>query len=332
MSGPRKTPEKRQADLDSAWERLAASVQSMRESGGWQAWLAMAAKLPNYSLNNQLLILAQRPDATMVAGFGAWKELNRAVMKGERGLRILAPSTRKVDVLDPTGAPVRSADGTPERRDRLVGFRVVSVFDVSQTDGEPIPEGPKVALLDGEAPPGLWDALVDQVNAAGFTVHRVPNAADLSGANGVTDFTSRTVTVRADVSAAQAVKTLGHELAHVMLHEPTPDSRIIRCRGEAEVEAESVAFIVASHAALDTSDYSFGYVASWSAQADDNVLTKVATRVRSAAATIIERLPAQVPAPAPAAARAPLVWQPSPALPAPAVSPANIAAAPSAFA
>ena len=267
--------------VDQALERLSAAVTELRNGDGWKAWLQMATRMPSYSFNNQLLILAQRPDATMVAGFRQWQATGRTVMKGERALRILAPMIRKVEEIDKeTGQPAR----------RVVGFKAVPVFDVAQTDGDPLPEPAPVALLDGQAPPGLWDALAEQVAAAGFALHRASSADQIGGANGLTDYSRHVVIVRQDVSDAQAVKTLAHELAHVQMHGHTADSSRPLCRGEVEVEAESVAFLVTAHAGLPSDDYTFGYVASWSAMAPDDVLVSTAERVRATASRIIDAI------------------------------------------
>ena len=158
---------------------------------------------------------------------------------------------------------------------------------MSQTDGDPIPTPPRPQLLEGQAPPGLWDALTDAITDRGFTVHRSRTAAELGGANGVTDYTTRTVTVRADVDDAQAVKTLAHEAGHVLLHNPLdPLAEGPACRGLIEVEAESVAYLVAAHHGLPTDDYSFAYIATWAGR-DADAVTATARRVLDAARTLI---------------------------------------------
>lgn len=294
--------------LDAAMQRLSEGVASLRASSGWKAWLDVAATMPNYSLNNQLLIVMQKPDATMVAGFNRWKELGRHVRKGQTSIRILAPCTRKVDVLNPDHTVKKDpATGKAITANQVVGFRAVPVFDVSQTDGDPIPEMPRPVLLEGQAPAGLWDALADQVREAGFELSRAENAMTLGGANGVTDYASRSVRIRADVSDAQAVKTLAHELGHVLLHDPDGASWKVQCRGEKEVEAESVAYLIAAHAGLDASEYTFGYVAGWATSTDDNVLVKVADRIRSTAITVITKLETAMSTESPLALN--LTWQ-----------------------
>ena len=303
-TGPVRTPQERQAALDATMATLQAGVEALRTTPGWRAWLAFAARMPSYSVSNQLLIVAQCPSATAVAGYAAWTALGRQVRRGETALRILAPVTRPQS---PDDSPT-PRDGKPDRGQAgdgasrvLAGFRVASVFDVSQTDGAPVPEAPRPPLLEGQAPDGLWEGLARQVAAAGFTLGRVPDADVIGGANGVTDFAARSVLVRSDVPPAHACKTLAHELGHVLLHDPRADPAwAMPCRAVKEVEAESVAYLVAAHAGLDTADYTFGYVAGWASDRTGGDMTAAATRIMAAARTITDQLdPPPEPAPAP---------------------------------
>ena len=292
-----RTHQERQADLAATLERLREGVQSLSTSEGWKAWLEFAACMPNYSVNNQLLILAQRPTASAVASYTSWKSLGRQVVRGEKGIRILAPTKRAVTDLNdedrlasPPGGSLRSGHNGPPHR-VVTGYRTVSVFDVSQTTGAPLPEPQRPSLLSGDAPPGLWEGLATQVQQAGFRLEHVPSAAAIGGANGVTNFGSRTVQVRADVSPAQAAKTLAHELGHVLLHDPAHSaSPTGPCRDDNEVEAESVAYIVLAHAGVDTSDYSFGYVAGWATGAQPDAIRAHAQRILDASRTITAAL------------------------------------------
>jgi len=239
-------------------------------------------------LGNLLLIGAQAPQATRVAGFRTWQSLGRQVCKGERGIAILAPCTYRPKTADRTepagqatpaghepattstgGAAPQGAGGKKQAR----GFRVVHVFATSQTEGAPLPDVAPT-LLVGQAPAGLWDALEGQVLGHGYTVHR----GDTGRANGWTDPTSRTVRVSGDVDDAQAVKTLIHELAHIEAGHVADLPTYATCRGRCEVEAESVAYVVAAAQGMDASGYSFAYVAGW-AGGD-------LTRVREAAETV----------------------------------------------
>lgn len=270
--------------LSEAHDRLTQAVEEMTSAEDWQAFLAMAARFHNYSPNNIFLILTQRPDATRVAGYRAWQSLGRQVRKGETGIAVLAPCTyRTKDSDEPTGD--EATKGTKVLR----GFRVVHVFDVSQTEGEPLPDVERPSLLEGGAPAELWDRLAVQVIAAGFTLER----GECAGANGFTNYLTRTVRVRKDVEPAQAAKTLAHELAHVHLHDGTEYGK--RCRGRSEVEAESVAYLVCEAAGMATTAYSFPYVAHWAGGGVD-VVRQTASRVLEAVRAIVGEWSSQLEA------------------------------------
>jgi antirestriction protein ArdC len=185
-----------------------------------------------------------------VAGFHKWKSLSRSVKKGEKGLAIFAPCKYRTKI--------ETESGEEKSFQQLRGFRIVHVFDISQTDGDPIEDLDAIRpkLLDGDAPEGIWDALVTQASAAGFEVVRDQKRNE----NGYCDFLGKTIAVRPDVGDAQAVKTLVHELGHALLH----GDEVGRSREVQEVEVESVAYIVCDAIGLDASDYSFRYVAAWS--------------------------------------------------------------------
>src|SRR5665648_679982 len=239
--------------------------------------LAAAARFHDYSPSNILLICAQRPDATHVAGIRTWNSLGRRVNKGEHGIAILAPciyraapgETATAD-LQPESPPTELAHeprepaaGTDRPPRQLRGFKVVHVFDVTQTDGEPLPDV-EPAHLTGAGPDGLWDHLAGLVHDDGYRIER--GRCGL-GANGYTDFTAHVVRVLDDVEPAQAVKTLAHELGHIRAdheHRFTDYATSMACRGQAEVEAESIAYLVTADAGLDTASYSVPYLASWS--------------------------------------------------------------------
>jgi antirestriction protein ArdC len=253
-------------------EDLQRGVAQLSTEEDWRRALDVASRFHRYSWHNIMLILLQRDDATQVAGYRKWQEMGRQVRRGERGISILAPRFR-----------VEEDEETSQKVRRLAGFIGVSVFDVSQTDGDPLPSVESfVHRLDGDAPQLLWDRLAEQVAAAGFTLER--GEPSVHGANGVTDFLSRTVTVAPWFSQAQATKTLAHELAHVQMHEQGEGSRARR-----EVEAESVAYIVCRALGLETADYSFGYVAGWSG-GDVKVVQETGTRVMAVASQILDAL------------------------------------------
>lgn len=252
----------RQATLETMHTQLAEKVAALASGDAWASWLRFANSFHRYSFSNTLLIWSQKPQATMVAGYRAWQARGRQVRRGETAIKVYGPVTRRDPKLDPQGRPVRDAAGQPVTEVRMVGVKPVSVFDVSQTDGDPLPEPPEAKLLTGEAPPGLWDALKAFVEAQGYTVSR----GDCDGANGVTIFDTRQVRVRADLDDSAACKTLCHEAAHAVLHHPERREPLA-CRGVVEVEAESVAYLVAAAHGLNTSQYTFNYVAGWAHQA-----------------------------------------------------------------
>jgi DNA primase catalytic core len=283
--------------LEALHQQLAAGVEAIRDGQAWADWLSVASRLHSYSFNNQILIAMQKPQARMVAGYGAWQAMGRQVRKGEKAIWILAPVTRRArtdadgtvdgdDLAGSAPAPDPATTGAGQGRGAVVGFRGAGVFDVSQTDGDPIPTPPSPQLLEGHAPPGLWDSLSEVITARGFTVTRCASAAEIGGANGLTDYGTRAVTVRGDVDDAQAVKTLAHEAGHVLLHDPADRGAGPVCRDLIEVEAESVAYLVAAHHGLDTGDYTFAYIAGWAGR-DNEAITRTARRVLDTARTLI---------------------------------------------
>ena len=265
--------EARTDKLQQAHERLTEAVESIVTGDDWARMLKTAAKFHRYSFNNQLLIFCQRPDATQVAGFLRWKSLGRSVRKGEKGIQILAPCRYKTKIED--------GSGEEQTLYQLRGFRIVHVFDISQTDGEDLDLNlvrPK--LLNGEAPEGLWDALVTQATDAGFDVVRTQRGS----ANGYCDFLGKEIGVRPELSDLQALKTLIHELSHALLHSEGATSREI-----AEVEVESAAYIVLDALSLSSDSYSFPYVARWS-NGDVELVKASAERSISCARAILEGL------------------------------------------
>jgi hypothetical protein len=264
--------------LEEIHDRLVAAVEDLVSSEQWRAMLEVSARFHNYSTNNQLLIFLQCPNATRVCGYRAWQRLGRQVRKGECGIQILAPCRKRV-------SPVEAEREQDEvgRVEVLTGFRVVHVFDVSQTDGAELDEiAPR--RLTGEVSERLIDALEHRVADEGFMLRR--EAIARSSRNGYADFERRLVVIREDLSGAQEMKTLIHELAHLLLHRDTD----LCDRAVAEVEAESVAFVVASALGLDTSDYSFPYVARWGG-GDAELVAATAERVITAAGDLLASVP-----------------------------------------
>lgn len=236
---------------------LAAGVAAIKTSDDWRAWLETAAKFYRYSFGNQILIACQKPEATYVAGFHKWLELNRHVRKGEHGLRILAPCVYKRTAEDPD-----TGEETTSRQ--VTGFRGAVVFDVSQTDGEDLPEVP-AHKLTGAGDPEIVAALVGFAKANGAP--SVDLEAELAETrNGETSTLTREIRVSRTLSGEMRIKTLAHEIGHLLLHCDPKDSAADR--EQAELEAESVAWLTCRELGLDSSSYSFGYVASWTGQHD----------------------------------------------------------------
>ncbi|MCB1298557.1 MAG: hypothetical protein KDB08_06210, partial [Microthrixaceae bacterium] len=233
----RRTPEEaraaREAKLDEVREQLNAQVEKLVTGEDWKQALTFAAKFRSRSVNNSWLIFAQHqaaweagkvpdPMPTYVAGFRQWEQVGRQVMKGQKGYAILAPVTGKFASKTPADpmswrklAPKEAPRPGEVVRSRMVGAKVAYVFDISQTSGPDVPLPPSPQLLEGEAPAGLRDGLIQQVTEAGFQFLPVPHEGMIHGANGLTNFDTRQVAVRTNMDDAAQVKTLLHELAHV---------------------------------------------------------------------------------------------------------------------
>ena len=274
------TPEERKARMDAAHAEMVAAVEAISSSEDWRAFLDFARKLHSYSACNRFWLFQQAmlrgwDDLGHVAGFRTWLGLGRHVRKGEHGLSVLAPVRVKVTADDGSESWI------------VRGFKVEHVFEARQTDGDgdgDIPEPIRPTLLAGEGPDGAWDALVRLVEARGFKVER----GALFPANGTTSMTTKVVTVADRLDNAAAVKTLAHELAHVVLHSD-PSCDYHANRGRCEVEAESVAYLVCEELGLETDAYSFPYVASW-AVGEVKVVTAAAERALGCAREILEQL------------------------------------------
>ena len=255
-----------------ALQRLRDGVETLKQSDEWIRWLDVQSRFHHYSWGNCVLIAMQRPDATRVAGFHKWLEMGRCVRKGERGIQILAPMVGK-----------RSKDADPDAPKVCFGFRAVYVFDISQTDGDDLPE--ITHRLEGDDPDGLFEQLTSLANDRGLSVTL---SNDLGTANGLYTFLSKTISIREDLSPAQMVKTLVHEIAHALLHD---EQAAISDRRGCELEAESVAYVVTSALGIDSSDYSFGYIASWAK--DSTQFEKSAERINRTAHDILASLEQQ---------------------------------------
>ena len=292
-------------------EQLVNAVNGLVSSDDWRRAMEFAARFRGRSFNNTLLIWVQHtaahaagrvpdPMPSYVAGFRQWQQVNRSVLKGQSGYMIQAPVTARFATTTPQIAESWRRLRRSEKprlgevvRSRMIGVKPAYVWDLSQTAGDPVPERPAALLLRGAAPEGLWDGLVAQVHDRGFRIQRVPDERSIHGANGLTDYTSRTVSVRTNMDDAAKVKTLAHELAHVMLHGPD-NPGAARHRGIGEVEAESVALMIGAAHGLDTSSYTIPYVSSWASAVEGKTVTEVVQatgeRVRATAVSILTNL------------------------------------------
>ena len=282
-------------------DKLEEGLKELFESGKYKNYLSTMSKFHNYSVNNTLLIALQRPDASLVAGYQAWqKNFNRHVNKGEKGIRILAPAPYKIkeerDKLDPvTGEIMLDQDGMPQTEEveiKIPAFRAVSVFDVKQTSGEPIPELEAKELLS------TVEGYEDFVKAVTYVAPVPISFEDIPGdSKGFFSPTEKRIAVQEGMSESQTLKTMVHETAHSMLHDKEINKDILapaKDRNTKEVEAEGIAFTVCSRFGIDTSDYSFHYIAGWSSGRDMKELKSSLDTIRRTASELITGIEGQL--------------------------------------
>ena len=293
------TSEKPAEKLKEITDRLEQGIAELFDSERYREYLKVMSKFHNYSFHNTLLIAMQKPDASLVAGFSAWKNnFERNVMKGQKGIKIIAPSPYKIkqemQKIDPhTQKPIIGKDGKPvteEKEITIPAYKVVSVFDVSQTEGKELPDI-AVDELTGDV-----DRYKDFFAALEKT-SPVPIAFEeiVGGSHGYYHLEDKRIAINEGMSELQTLKTAIHEIAHAKLHDidlnaPKDEQQPRVDRRTREVEAESVAYTVCQHYGLDTSDYSFGYVAGWSSGRELSELKSSLETIRSAAAEIINSI------------------------------------------
>ena len=292
------TSEKPAEKLKEITDRLEQGITELFDSERYKEYLKVMSKFHNYSFRNTVLIAMQKPDASLVAGFSAWKNnFGRNVMKGQKGIKIIAPSPFKirqeVEKIDPhTQKPIIGKDGKPvteEKEVKIPAYKVVSVFDVSQTEGKELPDI-AVDELTGDV-----DRYKDFFAALEKT-SPVPIAFENigGGSHGYYHLEDKRIAINEGMSELQTLKTAIHEIAHAKLHDidlnAPKDEQPRVDRRTREVEAESVAYTVCQHYGLDTSDYSFGYVAGWSSGRELSELKSSLETIRSAAAEIINSI------------------------------------------
>ena len=283
-------------------DKLEQGIKELFESERFKEYLRTMSKFYNYSFNNTLLIAMQKPEATYVAGYTSWqRNFDRQVMKGEKGIKILAPAPYKAqeerEKIDPvTQKPVIGADGKTVTETVEVlrpAFKVVSVFDVSQTDGKELPDI-IVDELKGtvENYEAFFDAL-KQESPVPISFEDIPG-----GAKGFFSPVESRIAIQEGMSEIQTVKTAIHEIAHAKLHAVKPDEKAApedkKDRHTKEVEAESVAYTVCQRYGIETSDYSFGYIAGWSSGKETKELKSSLDTIRKTAAEMIEGIDAKL--------------------------------------
>lgn len=285
--------DKRADELHQITDKLEKGVKDVFQSDKYKQFLNVMAKFPRYSVNNTMLIMMQRPDAQLCQSFTGWKQMGRYVKKGEKGISILAPAPYKIEreqtKLDDKGRTVFDADGEPVKEKVEVtirAFKVVKTFDLAQTDGKELPMiGPNelVGSIDGY--PKLLQALQE--------ISPVPVSFELidGGAKGYYNLENKSIVIQDGMSEVQTIKTLLHEMAHQKLHDKdtVPEAKDITRNGK-EVEAESVAYVVCQHYGINTSDYSFSYVAGWSEGKETPELKASLDKIRQTASEFIYQI------------------------------------------
>ena len=272
-------------------DRLETGIQELFDSDRYKAYLTTMAKFHNYSFNNTLLIAMQ--GGQLVAGFNKWKDtFHRTVKKGEKGIKILAPAPYKVkqkmEKLDEQGKPILDKDGKPlteEKTVQIPAFKVVSVFDVSQTEGEPLPSIAVNELSGSVQDYQDFFKALEQASPVPIGFEDIEG-----GAHGYFHLLDNRIAIQEGMSQLQTIKTAIHEIAHAKLHTIDPNTPEQSNRPDSrtrEVQAESVAYAVCQHYGLDTSDYSFGYVAGWSSGKDLKELKASLETIRATAHELI---------------------------------------------
>lgn len=294
---PKKAAEERKAELKDITEKLEKGVQDVFSSEQYQKLLDTMAKLPHYSLNNNILIMLQKPDATLCQSYTGWKKMNRFVKKGEKGIRILAPAPYKLekeqDKVDEHGKVVLDKDGEAVKEKveiNLTAFKPVSTFDLSQTEGEPLPTI-GVSELTGSVEG--YQILFEAIKA----VSPVPIGFEdiKTGAKGYFHTEENRIAIKEGMSEVQTVKTTIHEMTHAKLHNKEAQADSKQSKNSKEIEAESVAYTVCKHYGIETGeDYSFGYVATWSKGKELPELKESLNKIRETAAEIIAKIDEKV--------------------------------------
>lgn len=290
---PKAAAEARKQEMDEITAKLEKGVQDVFASNDYKKLLGVMAQMPHYSINNQILIMLQNPEATMCNSFTGWKKQNRFVKAGEKGLRILAPAPyqmeKEQDKMGADGKPILDKDGEPVKETVKItvnAFKPVSTFDISQTDGEPLPQ---IGVAE----------LVGNVEGYGTLLEAIKDASPVpisfenieSGAKGFYHQTEKRIAIQDGMSEAQTVKTALHEIAHAKYHAiEVTEKGDQKSKAQKECEAESIAYVCCQHYGLNTSDYSFGYVAGWSSGKETPELKASLQTIKEGASEIIDAI------------------------------------------
>ena len=290
MSKPWKTKEERTEEMEQISKQLEEGVKQFFTSETYKDYLKTMSKFHNYSFNNVLLIALQRPSASLVAGYTTWRNLNRFVMKGEKGIRILAPAPIKREVEREVIDPLTKSRIKETVEQTIPLFKPTYVYDVSQTDGEPL-KLPEILDLEGSVDGyEILKEAAERIAPVPVFYEKFPGEA-----KGYFSPGESKIVIQNSLSELQTVKTLLHEVTHSILHnkekmkENGPKDSKTK-----EVEAESTAFTVCTHLGLDTSDYSFPYVGIWAGGMEMPELRNVMDGIRTTAADMIENLDREI--------------------------------------
>ncbi len=294
---PKEAALKQKAEMKEIIKKLEKGVEDVFTSENFKNFLNTMARFPHYSYNNSILIMLQKPDATLVQSYTGWKKMGRYVKKNEKGIRIIAPAPfkyeKEVEKTD-DNSMVINQDGDLVREKetitiKLMAYKPVSTFDISQTEGKPVPQ------LDVKELIGTVEDYKNLFKAIKL-VSPVPiEFEDIkTGSKGYFHTTENRIAIKTDMSEVQTVKTAIHEMTHATLHNLDAQKDNKQSRNSMEVEAESIAYTVCQHYGIDTSDYSFSYVASWSQGKELPELKESLQTIQATASYLITKIDEQM--------------------------------------
>ena len=271
-------------NLDEIMKALESGVRDFMETDAYKTYLRAVSRFHDYSMNNVMLIAMQRPGSTLVAGYSTWKKhFNRNVKRGEKGLKIIAPMPVSVekeeDRVDQYGNTYKEKVTVTVPR-----FHAVTVFDVSQTEGDPLPDISPSELKDDVKDYGTFLKAVERSSDVPISYINIEG-----GAKGYFHSANNAIFIEKGMGEAQTLKTLIHEMAHSILHNRDNGGILIDSKTK-EVQAESVAFSVCSHFGIDTSDYTFPYVTAWAGDKDLKALRNSMDTIKDTASLLIHRI------------------------------------------